>query len=171
MGVRVCLEGISDDSDQMVEALKAIKTQAFDTEIKRIQEAGLEKSPHIQWFHVRDRFAPMGVKMIGLFCEAIKNMDFIDPQRYIAGFQAVPNEIPGFGTIEFNQVKISMRVAHQMEKEIRDEKAKGLNVFLPEATNRLGGFSDACHSLTAATTVSIGEEEALIWEMERILSA
>jgi hypothetical protein len=45
----------------------------------------------------------------------------------------------------------------------------GLNVLLPEATSRLGGFSDACHSLTAATTVAIGEEEQLIDEMESIL--
>ena len=44
----------------------------------------------------------------------------------------------------------------------------GLNILLPEATNRLGGFSDACHSLTAATTVAIGKEEKLIEEMEKI---
>jgi hypothetical protein len=43
--------------------------------------------------------------------------------------------------------------------------------LLPEATNKLGGFSDACHTLTAATTVTIGKEEALIEEMERLLSA
>ena len=45
----------------------------------------------------------------------------------------------------------------------------GLNIFLPEATNKLGGFSDACHTLTAATTVAIGKEERLIEEMEIIL--
>jgi hypothetical protein len=45
----------------------------------------------------------------------------------------------------------------------------GLNILLPEATNKLGGFSDACHSLTAATTVAIGKEAALIQEMEKIL--
>ena len=46
-----------------------------------------------------------------------------------------------------------------------------LNILLPDATNKLGGFSDACHSLTAATTVAIGKEEALIEEMEKILEA
>jgi hypothetical protein len=45
----------------------------------------------------------------------------------------------------------------------------GLNILLPEATTRLGGFSDACHSLTAATTVAIGKEEKLIEEMEKII--
>jgi hypothetical protein len=41
--------------------------------------------------------------------------------------------------------------------------------MLPEATDKLGGFSDACHSLTAATTVAIGKEEKLIEEMEHII--
>jgi single-stranded-DNA-specific exonuclease len=96
-------------------------------------------------------------------------MNFIDPTKYIAGFQTVPDEIPGFGSIPFNQVKVSMRVPPAMEQKIRGGNAPGLNTFLPEATNRLGGFSDACHSLTAATTVAIGKEAALIEEMERIL--
>jgi len=169
MGVRVCLEGISSESDRMVAGLEAIKAKAFDSEMQRLRRGALKKSPHIQWFHVENRFSPMGVKVIGLFCETIQDTDFIDPQKYIAGFQIIPNEIPGFGPIEFNQVKISMRVSPYMEREIRAGRAMGLNIFLPEATNRLGGFSDACHSLTAATTVAIGKEEELIEEMEKIL--
>jgi len=169
MGVRVCFEGASLESDRIVEELKAMKERAFETEIKRLQEGALRNSAHIQWFHVENRFSPMGVKMIGIFCEAIQNTGLIDPQRYIAGFQVIPNEIPGFGPIEFNQVKVSMRVSPYMEEEIRAGRAMGLDVVLPEATNRLGGFSDACHSLTAATTVAIGKEVELIEEMERIL--
>ena len=111
----------------------------------------------------------MGVKMIGVFCDTIKNTDDIDPQRYLAGFQIIPNEIPGFGPIQFNDVKISMRVSAQMENEIRAGSAMGLDILLPEATHKLGGFSDACHTLTAATTVAIGKEEALIQEMNQIL--
>ncbi len=108
--------------------------------------------------------------MIGVFCDAIKNSEAVDKHRYVAGFQIIPNEIPGFGPMEFNEVKISMRVSAQMEAEIRANKKMGLNILLPEATNKLGGFSDACHSLTAATTVAIGKEEQLIEEMEKLLS-
>ena len=171
MAVKVCLEGVSSESDRMVERLEAIKTKTFDTEMQRLRTGALKKSPHIQWFHVEDRFSPMGVKMIGLFCETIQDTDLIDPERYIAGFQRIPDEIPGFGPIAFDQVKISMRVSAHMETEIRTGRAMGLNIFLPEATNRLGGFSDACHSLTAATTVAVGREEDLIAEMEKILRA
>jgi single-stranded-DNA-specific exonuclease len=170
MGIKACLEGVSPESDRMVEQLKAVRTRIFNDEIARLRAGALQKTPHIQWFHVQKRLMPMGVKMIGAFCDAIKDTDLVDPLKYIAGFQVIPDEIPGFGTIDFNEVKISMRVSPYMEEEIRAGRAMGLNVFLPEATNKLGGFSDACHSLTAATTVAIGKEEQLIEEMEKILS-
>jgi single-stranded-DNA-specific exonuclease len=170
MGIQVCLEGVSPESDWRVEELKAIRSKVFNNEITRLQAGALKKAPHIQWFHVEKRFFPMGVKMIGAFCDAIKDTNLIDPQKYLAGFQIIPDEIPGFGAISFNEVKISMRVSAYMEGEIRAGRAMGLNIFLPEATNRLGGFSDACHSLTAATTVAIGKEEKLIDEMEKILN-
>jgi hypothetical protein len=169
MGVKVCLEGVSPESDKMVEELKVTRKKIFDDEIARLHSGGWKQAPHIQWFHVENRFFPMGVKMIGAFCDAIRETKLIDPQKYLAGFQIIPDEIPGFGAIKFNEVKISMRVSPFMEGEIRAGRTMGLNILLPEATNRLGGFSDACHSLTAATTVSIGKEEQLIEEMEKII--
>jgi single-stranded-DNA-specific exonuclease len=169
MGVKVCLDGVSPESDRMVEELKAIRTRIFDEEIARLRTGELKQEARIQWFHVEKRLFPMGVKMIGAFCDAIKDTDLIDPLKYLAGFQVIPDEIPGFGAITFNEVKISMRASHYLEEEIRAGRAMGLNIFLPEATNKLGGFSDACHTLTAATTVAIGKEEKLIKEMEKIL--
>ncbi len=169
MGVRVCLNGVSPESDQMVKDLAAIRTKIFSEETARLNTGGLLNSAHIQWFQVEKRFFPMGVKMIGAFCDAIKGTNYIDPQKYLAGFQIIPDEIPGFNSITFNEVKISMRVSPYMEGEIRSGRAMGLNILLPEATTRLGGFSDACHSLTAATTVAIGKEKELIEEMEKII--
>jgi len=169
MGVKVCLEGVSPESDNMVEELKATRKKIFNDEIARLKSGGWKQAPHIQWFHVENRFFPMGVKMIGAFCDAIRETELIDPNKYLAGFQIIPDEIPGFGAIKFNEVKISMRVSPYMEGEIRAKKIMGLDILLPEATNRLGGFSDACHSLTAATTVAIGKEEQLIEEMEKII--
>jgi len=169
MGIQACLEGISPESDRMVEELKAIRTKLFNEQIGRLRSGELIQAPHIQWFHVEKRFFPMGVKMIGAFCDAIKDSNLIDPQKYIAGFQIIPDEIPGFEPITFNEVKVSMRVSPFMEGEIRAARAMGLNILLPEATSKLGGFSDACHSLTAATTVAIGKEQKLIDEMELII--
>ncbi len=170
MGISVCLDGFSSDSDQMLQKLKTVQDKAFKAQFDRLRQGELHQTAHIQWFHVQNRFAPMGVKMIGAFCDVYKDSDAFDPQKYIAGYMLIPNEIPGFGSITFNEVKISMRVSAYMQAEIRSGKAMALDIFLPEATSRLGGFSDACHSLTAATTVVIGKEEALVEEMEKILN-
>jgi len=168
-GIQVCLGGFTPQSDRVVDNLKKVKDRLFADEIRRLESGGMRYTSHIQWFQLHNRFSPMGVKMVGTFCDTIRRMDFIDGDKYIAGFQVIPDVIPGFGDIEINQVKISMRVGPTMEKKIRSGKIMGLNVLLPEATRRLGGFSDACHSLTAATTVDIGKEEQVIEEMEKIL--
>jgi hypothetical protein len=169
VGVAVCLDGRTDMSDRMVEELKSIQELAFAGELERIRYGELWTTEHIQWLHVQERFTPMGVKMIGVFLEAIRDLEEIDPARYLAGFQVIPNQVPGFGPVALDQVKISMRVSDLLAERIRAGEAPGLDTFLPQATARLGGFSDACHSLTAATTVAIGQEERLIREMEKAL--
>jgi len=170
MGIKVCLEGRTVESDHMLKDLRRIQTGIFEEQIKKIRQGEITQTEHIQWFHVQERFNPMGVKMIGAFCDMYKETEGFDPQKYIAGFQVIPNKIPGFGPITFDEVKISMRAPVKVEEEIRAGRMPGLDTFLPEATGNLGGFSDACHSLTAATTLAIGKEEALITEMEKILT-
>jgi hypothetical protein len=169
LGIGVCLDGPSGESDGVLEELRTLQDRLFDEEIRRIREEGWQQTEHIQWLHVHSRFIPMGVKMIGAFLDAVRNTGDVDPERYLAGFQVIPDEVPGIGAFDFNQVKISMRVADPMEERIRSGDVLGLDILLPEATTRVGGFSDACHSLTAATTVAVGREEWLIGEMERIL--
>jgi len=169
IGIEVCLEGPSPESDGVLEELRTLQDRLFNEEIQRIRGEGWQQTEHVQWLHVHSRFMPMGVKMIGAFLDGVRNTGDVDPRRYLAGFQVIPDEVPGIGTFEFNQVKISMRVADPMEDCIRSGDALGLDILLPEATARVGGFSDACHSLTAATTVAVGREEELIEEMERIL--
>jgi hypothetical protein len=169
LGVAVCRHGASAESDAKAAQLGAVKERAFAAEMARLDEDGLHQSANIQWLHVGERFRPMGVKMIGVFCHALRQAAFVDPDKYIAGFQTMANQIPGFGPIRFDQVKISMRVPPRLEARIQAGAAMGLDTFLPEATARLGGFSDACHTLTAATTVAEGREHDLIDGMEAIL--
>lgn len=168
-GCRVCLDGMSYKSDRMVKELRKIQNKAFNKAVTFLKRGELRQTRHIQWFHVENQFLPMGVKMIGAFCEANKNAEFFAQDKYIAGFQVIPNEIPGFGSVRLNAVSISMRAPTSLEDKIKEGGAEGLNTFLPEATNRLGGFSDACHRLAASTMIAIGKEEELINEMEKIL--
>jgi hypothetical protein len=169
MGIRVCLDGMSPEIEDVLGELRVVQERNFSAEIERIRQGGWNETDHIQWLHVHDRFEPMGVKMIGAFLDAVRNSDIVNPDRYLAGFQTVPDEIPGIGAFDFNQVKISMRVSDSMEEGIRSGKKLGLDILLPEATARVGGFSDACHSLTAATTVAVGREVELIEEIEKVL--
>ncbi len=169
IGVNVALQGPTEEADREVVKLREIQDQIFEQEFKRLQSGALKKTKHIQWFNVETRFNPMGVKMVGLFCERLSKKDFIDKNKYIAGFQTIPSEIPNFGKININQYKISMRVTEYLKEKIRAGELPGLSDFLPKATERLGGFSDACHTLTAATVIDIGKEKQLIDEMEKVL--
>ena len=138
MGIKVCLEGVSPESDRRVEELKAIRTKIFNDEIARLKSGGWKQAPHIQWFQVEKRFFPMGVKMIGAFCDAIRETKLIDPQKYLAGFQIIPDEIPGFGSIKFDQVKISMRVSPHMEGEIRAGRVNGTQYLASRSDEQAG---------------------------------
>ena len=170
MGIQVCLEGRSSSTFEMLHRLRVIQDRAFAEEIRRIWAGEMTTTRNIQWIHVHHRFAPMGVKMIGAFLDSVKNSGDVDPEKYLAGFQVIPSEVPGIGAFDFGQVKVSMRVSDLMGEGIRSGRELGLDVLLPQATERVGGFSDACHSLTAATTLPIGREGPLIEEMEEILA-
>ena len=168
LGIELCQKGLTPSLEKLVNDLNRKKEEIFSREIGNLKKK-INTTKNLHWFNVHERFKPMGVKMIGVFCNIIKNMDFLDETKYLAGFQAVPNEVPGFGEIDFNSTKISMRVSDFLTGEIRKEVVPGLSMFLPAATYNLGGFADACHGLSAATTVKIGQEEDLIIEIEKEL--
>ncbi len=168
-GVEVALGGPGETSDRRVKRLRVLQEEIFERETERLKSGALKKTKHIQWFNLGNRFSPMGVKMVGVFCEKLKGEEFISDNRYIAGFQEIPGEIPKFGKLDMHHTKVSMRVPSKIREKIIRKQIPGLDYLLPEATGRLGGFSDACHSLTAATVVEIGQEEALVMEMEKIL--
>lgn len=169
MGMQLCREGITREAEEEIARLMALKDELFGRELDRIKDH-IFKTRHIQWFDAQSRFEPMGIKMIGVFCTEIRDSGFLDHDAYLAGFQHIPNMVPGFGEIPFGATKISMRVSSVMTEKIRNGLMPGLDRFLPQATSRLGGFADACHSLSAATTVYIGEEAQLIDEMEKLLA-
>jgi hypothetical protein len=61
-----------------------------------------------------------------------------------------------------------MRVPPALEARIRSGERCGLDRLLPEATQSVGGFVDACHSLAAATTIPPGSEHRLVAALDRI---
>jgi hypothetical protein len=167
-GIEVCRTGLAPALSGYVQDLLATKERIFTQEIQNLREH-IHTTANLQWFDLKDRFRPMGIKMVGVFCTEIKDLDFLDRNKFLAGFQHIPDEVPGFGAIAFNATKISMRVSEVLTQRIRAGQLPGLDRILPEATEHLGGFSDACHGLSAATTIKIGQEQALIEEIEVVL--
>ncbi|MBN2395348.1 MAG: DHH family phosphoesterase [Candidatus Atribacteria bacterium] len=169
VAIDVLLNGITDENISFIENLKNIKQKIFSKEIENIKKGGLIVGKNIQWFNAKMNLKPMGVKMVGILCNEIAEMDFIDQNKYIAGYQQIPNEIPNFGKIMMNQTKLSMRTTEKLSKKILNKEMPGLDTFLPQATLNLGGFADACHSIAAAVTIEIGKEKELMKEAEKLL--
>lgn len=167
--VRICLEGCDPTAEQLHGDLLDLRDRLFAAEIETLCAGALIAAGGVQWFSVADRFDGIGVKTIGSFCTHIRGEDFIDPEKYIAGFQPVPNMVPGLGRIDFDAVKVSMRVPPALEARIERREMPGLDWLLPEATRSVGGFVDACHSLAAATTIPPGTEAKLIAAMDALL--
>jgi single-stranded-DNA-specific exonuclease len=172
LGIQVCLQGFSPEARRRLQELRQTQRTAYERATARLKREGFRETEHIQWFTVGDDFAPMGVKIIGEYCWDIRNEDFVDPTKYIVGFQNMAKEVPGVGSFEWAQTKASMRLPTPLEHKILIEKSMpGLGWVVPEAAKKVGGSIDACHDYTAATIVDLGKETALVDEMERLIQS
>ena len=170
IGIRACFEGTGGEYEGKLSELSALKEERFNRALADLKAGGLKVTPHHQWFIVGDGFSPMGVKIIGEFCMEIRDEDFMDPTKYIAGFQDMPTEIPGLGTFEWNLAKVSMRVPTPLGQRIIDGEMPGLDWLLPEAALKVEGTIDACHGYAAAALVPHGREEELIRLMDKLIN-
>ncbi len=169
VGISACFEGPSDEYDRKLAELSALKEERFAQQLARLKSGNLHVTDHNQWFIVGGGFSPMGVKIIGEFCMDIRDEAFMDPTKYIAGFQDMPAEIPGLGTFEWDLAKVSMRVPTSLGQRIIDGDMPGLDWLLPEAALQVDGTIDACHGYAAAALVPHGREEELINLMDELL--
>lgn len=169
LAVRVALEGASEEGIRRAEELRRMKEQKFREKVLELRDGGFKTERFVQWFHVHRDFAPMGVKVIGLFCHTIKDMSFVDDSKFVAGFQDFIPELPGIGRVDWEGVKVSFRAPAPLEKRVLDGEVPGLDVTLPAATERLGGSADASHRIAAASMIEKGREEELIRTWEAVM--
>ena len=172
LGVRVCLEGLFPEAKRRLDDLRQVQQTAYRETTARLMRDGFRETKHIQWFTVGDGFSPMGVKIIGEYCWDIRNESFLNPEKYIVGFQNMAPEVPGVGSFDWAQTKASMRLPTPLERKVLiDRSMPGLSYLVPEAARRVGGSIDACHDYTAATIVDIGQEKALVMAMDELVQA
>ncbi|RLI82687.1 hypothetical protein DRP07_04775 [Archaeoglobales archaeon] len=165
--VKVLFEGFDEKTLQEAEELDRLREEKFRAEIERLRDEGFNVGRYTQWFHVGDRFSPLGVKSVGEFCQLIKDMMFVDGRKYLIGFQNMPRIIPDIGEIDWNAVKMSGRAPTQLERMILRGVAPGLDVLVPKASDAVGGFADATHKIAAACVIERGTEEEFIEEFEK----
>ncbi|WP_456369438.1 DHH family phosphoesterase [Geoglobus sp.] len=168
-GVDACFNGFSEKTLSKVERLERMKEEKFREEIERLMNEGMNETEHVQWFSVGNRFDPMGVKVIGEFCQTIKDMSFIRPTKYIIGFQNIPPVIPDVGEIDWRGVKVSGRTPSTLERQILGGKMPGFDVLIPKASEIVGGYADATHKIAAATVIDLGKEEKFVMAMEEVI--
>ncbi len=164
VGIKTALEGPNEEAEKLLEKLDNIKRKAFDKVLTKLRTEGLNQTEYVQWFHVHDDFAPMGVKVIGEFCMEIRDMDFINPNKYLAGFQNMPPTVPKLGEFNWKLVKVSFRLPSALEERVIKGEMPGYTWLVSKAAPHVGGDIDACHRHACATTFDQGlEKEFIKW--------
>lgn len=169
-GVDFLLGRNAGDALRLAGRLRELKETAFRDEAARIQRRGLAQSPHFEWVDVQDRFAPMGVKAIGLFLDHLIEGGMAAPDKYLIGFQYLPREMPGIGTLETGLTKLSARVHPALKTMIQEGGSPDFMTLIPEATARVAGVADGCHRFAAASLIERGKEDAFMTALEEALA-
>ena len=167
IGIRAALMGPDEEFHVFLEKLNSMKARAFSRVLEKLRSRGLVKTRYFQWFHVHDDFSPMGVKVIGEFCMEIRNADFVDQSRYLAGFQNMPRIIPKLGEFDWRMVKVSFRLPRVVEKKVLEGEMPGYKYLVSRAAPMVGGDLDACHDYACATTFEEGLEERFIEYLDK----
>ncbi len=150
--------------------LRGLKTACFEIEAETVRLQGLAESDHFQWVDVKDRFVPMGVKAIGLFLEHLIEEDLICRDKYLIGFQHLPVEMPGIGTLGRSLTKISARVHPELRNTIQQGNLPDFMTLIPQASLLVQGTADGCHRFTAASLIEQGREADFIQALEEVLA-
>jgi len=168
IGINVCLEGLSKDTKDRVNALETRRKEANRRLLGRLYRERLKETRHIQWFDAGSMYVGMGVKVIGQFCSFLSyKARLIKPNKYILGFVGVPQEIPGWGKLEGNFVKASIRVPKFMQSQIEEGKLLGAVNLLDKASEGFG-VADG-HQYAASVVVPTDKKQILIENAEKVI--
>jgi single-stranded DNA-specific DHH superfamily exonuclease len=169
LALNFCLEGPTEESQRLAAEVKEIQEDRFRREVARIRNRGISCEGEVQWADVEGRFYPLGLKSIGLFCEEMIREAGVHADRYIAGFQDFPRELPLLGRFKAEDTKVSMRVPPALRQEIENGKKPNLAELLPPAAEKAGGFAEGVHRFAAACTVPKNRKMDLIQALNAII--
>lgn len=160
--VKGLLSGVGEPFPSLAQGLQKQFDQALEPFLAK---QFLQQESTLQWFRLPASFASFGVKTVGLVCELLISRNLVNKEKYLAGLQAIPNEVPGLGLFAFDQIKVSMRLPKFLAERVRKGERPSLVDVLPAATASVHGFVDACHPQAAATTIPVGRESEFLKEL------
>jgi single-stranded-DNA-specific exonuclease len=170
IAIRFCLEGPTPGLLQFALEMRRVQQERFDREKERLRLNGISREEKVQWADVEDRFYPLGLKAIGIFCSEIAKTEWVDRDKYIVGFQDVPKENPYLGKFEWEETKASLRVPPDLHRAIGEGLARPLSEIVPIASRQVGGISDACHRYSAACTIGKKKKKELIRSLASLVT-
>jgi single-stranded-DNA-specific exonuclease len=161
LGVQASLEGISDKVKQKINEWEEKRKTVNKKLIGRLYRERLKETEHIQWFDAGDMYKGMGTKVIGQFCSFLSYQTrLIKPDKYILGFVNVPPEVPGWGKLKDEWIKISVRVPKGLHALIEQGKMLGAVDLLLKASEGFG-VADG-HKYAANVVIPKDKKENLI---------
>ncbi|MEM2546911.1 MAG: hypothetical protein QXM37_04705, partial [Candidatus Bathyarchaeia archaeon] len=168
LGIKACLEGISPEIDERINALEARRKEANRKLLGILYRERFRETEHIQWFDAGNLYAGMGTKVIGQFCSFISyQARLIKPNKYILGFVNVPPEIPKWGRLKENLAKASVRVPKPMQQLIDIGKLPGAVNLLEKASEGFG-MADG-HQYAANVVLPASRKMELLENAEKII--
>lgn len=169
LGIKACLEGITDEIKRKIEELEGRRKAANKSLLARLYRERLRETDHIQWFDAGDTYRGMGTKVIGQFCSFLSyQRRLIKPKKYLLGVMNVQPEVPGWGRLEGRLAKASVRVSRNMKTTIDQGKIPGAVDLLVNASKGFG-VADG-HKYAANVVIPMDKKEVLIEKAEEVAS-
>lgn len=170
LAIRTCLEGHTETSRGLALELRRRQEERFERAKEWITIHGIASEAELQWFDAGNRFYPLGLKAIGLFCSEISRGDWVSGEKYIVGFQDFPKDNPYLGPFTAEETKVSMRVPPPLRRSIERGQRPALSTVLPMAAEEVGGFAEACHRYAAACSIPRERKKELLQALRRIIA-
>jgi len=169
LGIKACLEGITDETKRKIEELEERRKEANKRLLARLYRERLRETDHIQWFDAGDVYRGMGTKVIGQFCSFLSyQRRLIKPNKYILGVMNVQPEVPGWGRLKGRLAKASVRVSREMQTLIDQGKIPSAVDLLIKASKEFG-VADG-HKYAANVVIPVDKKEVLIEKAEEVTS-
>jgi len=166
LGVSLCLGERVEVALKHAEEWRGARKQANRKLIAILWKGELKQGKRVQWFHDHGVFQGMGTKVIGTFSSYLSyQRRLINPSKYILGWMKMPQQIPGWGSLETAYSKFSTRIPVVMRKKVERGALPGLMDILNVLSTPV--LVDG-HQAAASGLVREGEEVRLVQEFDEV---